>query len=44
VDIALDKVLLELDLQHEPEIMSPSAKAVTVAAKFKAQFTTQTKP
>lgn len=44
VYIALDKILGSLDLQREPEIMSPSAKAVSLASIFKAQFTTTKQP
>lgn len=44
VYIAVDKILAALDLKTEPEIMSPGAKAVSVAAIIKQYFTTNVQP
>jgi hypothetical protein len=44
VYIALDKILGSLDLKLEPEIMSPSAKAISLSTIIKQNFTTNIQP
>lgn len=44
VYIALDKILGSIDLRLEPEIMSPSAKAISLSTIIKQNFTNNIQP